>query len=200
MADKAAPDWERIESDYRAGILSLREIAGQHGISHVAINKRAKKGRWERDLRAKIQARADALVTKQAVTAAVTAARLGADKTDIEIGAQALANIKIGHQVTAGRTLDVGIKLLGELEAVGDPDLLPRMVEAIRNGDQEALEKSAMEALRKAVSLPSRMSTYKQGVEALKVAIQMQRQSWGIVDGTDGGSGGAYEDFLRTLG
>lgn len=27
------PDWEAIESAYRAGVMSLREIASQHGIS-----------------------------------------------------------------------------------------------------------------------------------------------------------------------
>ena len=46
---KVAPDWERIEFDYRAGVRSLREIAGEHGISHVAINKRAKRDGWERE-------------------------------------------------------------------------------------------------------------------------------------------------------
>lgn len=30
------PDWEAIESAYRAGVISLREIASQHGISEGA--------------------------------------------------------------------------------------------------------------------------------------------------------------------
>ena len=48
-ADKsAAPDWERIELDYRAGVKTLRQIADEHGISHGAINKRAKRDGWER--------------------------------------------------------------------------------------------------------------------------------------------------------
>ena len=33
--DKARPDWERIQYDYRAGVLSLREIASQHGITQL---------------------------------------------------------------------------------------------------------------------------------------------------------------------
>lgn len=33
---KAAPDWERIELDYRAGVKSQREIASEHGVTHVA--------------------------------------------------------------------------------------------------------------------------------------------------------------------
>lgn len=38
------PDWEAIETAYRAGVMSLREIASQHGISEGAISKRAKRG------------------------------------------------------------------------------------------------------------------------------------------------------------
>lgn len=57
---KPPPDWERIEIDFRAGVLSTREIAQAHGISHTAINKRAKAYGWDRDLSAKIKAKADA--------------------------------------------------------------------------------------------------------------------------------------------
>ena len=56
---KPAPDWEKIEADYRAGIKTLRQIAGEHGVSHVAINKRAKRDGWSRDLSAKIAAKAE---------------------------------------------------------------------------------------------------------------------------------------------
>lgn len=53
MADtkpaKIAPDWERIEIDYRAGLLSLREMAAKHGpLTEGAIRKRAKRDGWER--------------------------------------------------------------------------------------------------------------------------------------------------------
>mgnify|MGYP001581759619 CR=1 FL=1 len=48
---KQAPQWERIELDYRAGIKSLRQIAAEQGISEGAIRKRAKRDDWSRDLR-----------------------------------------------------------------------------------------------------------------------------------------------------
>jgi len=73
---KPAPDWEKIEADYRAGVLSLREIADANpGVNHVAIARRAKRDGWSRDLSAKIRAKADALVTERTVTADVTAKR-----------------------------------------------------------------------------------------------------------------------------
>lgn len=54
--EKKAIDWEKIELDYRAGVKTLRQIADEHDISHVSINKRAKRDDWVRDLSAKIKA------------------------------------------------------------------------------------------------------------------------------------------------
>lgn len=68
----ATPDWEAIESACRAGLMSIREIASQHGITHGAINKRAKRDGWERDLKAKVKAKADALVSKCEVSKQVS--------------------------------------------------------------------------------------------------------------------------------
>jgi hypothetical protein len=50
-------DWEAVERAYRAGMLSLREIAAQHGLSDTAIRKRAKRDGWARDLTAKVRER-----------------------------------------------------------------------------------------------------------------------------------------------
>lgn len=44
----AMPDWEAIESAYRAGVLSLREIGAQYGVTEGAIRKRARKLEWVR--------------------------------------------------------------------------------------------------------------------------------------------------------
>ncbi len=60
-------DWEKIEADYRAGILSVREIAASQGITHGAINKRARRDGWERDLAARIKAKADAVIIPKEV-------------------------------------------------------------------------------------------------------------------------------------
>ena len=68
---KAQPDWECIELDYRAGIKTLRQIAGEHGISEGAIRKRAKRDDWARDLSERIQDKAEQLVRKDAVRSLV---------------------------------------------------------------------------------------------------------------------------------
>lgn len=49
MTDEKKPvDWAEIERDYRAGTMSIRELAAWYGLSDTAIRKRAKKDGWER--------------------------------------------------------------------------------------------------------------------------------------------------------
>lgn len=60
----AAPDWEAIESAYRAGSLSIRAIGEKHGVNHATILKRANKEGWQRDLTEQVRAATKAKVTK----------------------------------------------------------------------------------------------------------------------------------------
>lgn len=49
MAKENKPiDWDGIEKDYRAGALSVRDIARWYSVSHTAINKKAKAEKWIR--------------------------------------------------------------------------------------------------------------------------------------------------------
>lgn len=55
MSDRKPIDWEAIEREYRAGQLSVREIARQYGLSETAIRKRAKSDGWSRPLADKVR-------------------------------------------------------------------------------------------------------------------------------------------------
>lgn len=43
-------DWEQVEAEYRSGVLSIRAISANHGMSTTRLRDRAKKYGWERDL------------------------------------------------------------------------------------------------------------------------------------------------------
>jgi hypothetical protein len=67
-------DWALIEREYRAGQLSIAEIARQSGITRSAIQKRAKRDVWARDLLPAVQAKVkDKLVRDAAPEGALEA-------------------------------------------------------------------------------------------------------------------------------
>ncbi|ENZ1677258.1 hypothetical protein ACXD0S_003919, partial [Proteus mirabilis] len=92
------PDWEAIESAYRAGVMSIREIASQYEITHQAISKRAKKEGWERDLKAKVKARAENLVAKREVASLVATEKAISERQLIEANAEVIANVRMEHR------------------------------------------------------------------------------------------------------
>ena len=107
------PDWEAIESAYRARVMSLREIASQHGISEGAIRKRAKRDDWSRDLNAKVKERADDLVRKAEVRKQVRTETV----LLIEATAEVIATVRMEHCGDIRRARTLANALFDELEA-----------------------------------------------------------------------------------
>ena len=126
MTDKKPTDWERIELDYRAGILTLRELSEKHGVSHVTIHKRAKRDDWSRDLAAKIQAKANELVNKAEANRAGNKETAVNERAVIDAGAEVILTIKMGHRTRARRHSELVDTLLEELEG-SDEDLATRV-------------------------------------------------------------------------
>lgn len=189
---RSAPDWERIEADYRAGLLSVREIAAANGVSHVAIGKRAKRDGWERDLDAKIKAKADALVTKAEVTKEVTRERAVTERRIVEANAQVIAEVRVSHRRDIARARSLAMKLLDELEIQTDNiDLLEQLETALVGEDgSDGLTR----AFQRVTSTAGRIDSAKKLAEAMKVLVGMEREAYGIVDaakvehtGKDGG-------------
>ncbi|WP_338571535.1 hypothetical protein V6L78_26820 [Pseudomonas canadensis] len=181
MTDKQPADWERIEQLYRAGVLSLREIAiACPGPNHVAIARRAKKFGWVQDLSAKIKAKANDLVTRQAVTADVTAERAVSDKAVIEINAQAIASIRMAHRGDIARGRRLTNKLLDELEGLTDNrELFDQLGELMRDPDDNGLDKRN-DLYGKVISLPGRSKTMKEMADTLKTLVSLERQAFNL--------------------
>jgi len=187
---RSPPDWERIEIDFRAGILSVREIAAAHGLSHTAINKRAKRDSWIRDLAAKIKAKADALVSKQAVAREVSETVAATERIIVEANAEAIAGVRLRQRKDISRASKVTMALLAELEALtGEPLIVERLEELIDRvsaDDAEDVSKvlnTARQALHKATSLPSRAGTMKALADSLKTLVTLEREAWGLTGG-----------------
>ena len=175
-------DWERIELDYRAGIKTLRQIADEGGISHVAVNKRAKRDGWTRDLAVKIQAKADELVTKSLVTTVVTAEARLAERQVIEANAQAVAAIRLAHRHDIRRARTLTNALLSELEQQTDPrtlELLEQLGELLRNEDDNGQDRRN-DLYMKVISLSERSKTMKTLADSLRLVVDMERTAFGM--------------------
>ena len=187
-AGKAAPaDWERIELDYRAAIKTLRQIADENGITHGAINKRAKRDGWERDLSEKIQRKADALVSKAAVSSEVSKESRAAERAVVDANAQAIADVRLAHRRDIHRARRITNALLDELEQQADADtvaLLKQLGENMRNPDENGIDR-LNDLYHKVISLPERSKTMKTLSESLRMLVDMERTAFGMNERDD---------------
>lgn len=182
-AKRPKVDWEAVEREYRGGILSLREIAELHpGINHVAIARKAKKEGWERDLSEKIKAKAEALVTKQSVTADVTEKGRVTEQQVIETNAQAIVNVRLSHRAGLNEGREIIKTMMAELsEQCGteNADLLRQLGDMMRAPDEFGNDK-LNDLYLKIISLPGRAKTMKDLADSMVKLIDKERQAFGL--------------------
>lgn len=179
MTDKPATDWERVEHHYRAGVLSVREIASTCSVSHVAIHKRAKREGWTRDLQAKIKAKADSLVNTELVNSQVNKEALVTERGIVEANAQAIANIRIAHRTDIGRYRRLANTLLEELEGVTEERAtIKELIDQLKDSDDA--DGALLDLASKIASLPNRTKVMKELGETLKTLIALERQAYNV--------------------
>lgn len=122
---KRVIDWEAIEREYRVGVRSMADIAGEFGVTAAAICKKAKREEWDRDLSARIRAKAEALVNAAAVNEGVNADRALTERNIVASTAQIQAAKLIEHRTDIPRYQSICKSLLAELETCGE-DLAKR--------------------------------------------------------------------------
>ena len=177
------PDWEAIERAYRAGVLSVREIASSCGVSHTAIQKRAKANGWERDLKAKIKAKADSLVAKREVATQVASKSVETEREIIEVNAEVIANIRMAHRGDISRGRRLANKLLDELEALTDEQgTIKELIAQLKDADHDDGDAMAdvLALANKMGALPSRTKTMKELAETLKTLVALERQAYDL--------------------
>jgi hypothetical protein len=179
--DKPAVDWERIETDYRAGLMSLREIAAANpGPSHVAIKRRADREGWTKDLSGKIAAEAERVVTRKAVTDG----RVVTDKVVVEVNASAVAEVRLAHRADINRYRNLATRLLDELEAeTARPES-----QASDNPDERLPHKA---------TLASRIANLRTASDTLRTLVALEREAWNIAEGSTYGEAMQPKAALR---
>lgn len=184
----ARADWDAVERDYRAGILSFAEIGKLHGVTKGRISQVAKKRGWVQDLTEKIRRRAEEKLNAETVNAEREKAKQEAEKVNaelneikreataleaVEIGATVLVRVKMAHRSDIARYRALAMKLLDELEVQTTqvPDL---------------------------VNLQSRTKTMKDLSDTLRTLIGLEREAFSM-NSDAGGDGGAQGAAGRAL-
>ena len=156
MAERKHVDWESVERDYSAGLLSLREIAAKHNVSHQVIARKAKTEDWSRDLGAKIAAAVEKKLGDKQLGDSLGDKKRGTEKEVVEANAQVIVEIKVRHRLVIK-------KLNGLLDSQMD--------------EIEALNKE-----KSVENLPMRVDVTKKIADTVKTMIDKERQAFGIVD------------------
>lgn len=169
-------DWEAIEREYRAGQLSVSEIARQHGVSHTAINKRAKAQGWTRNLASKVRQ----VVSERLVSDEVSSANA---RETVEMAAARAVEVVRSHR-----------RALSQLNAIGDilATRLSQHLDGVRpDGPGLGEKESPSDMLEKLSRTRQR-------------AIQLERQAFNLDsqpddDGATSSGGGALERLVARL-
>lgn len=185
---KAAVDWEAIEPEWRAGIKSKLQLSTEFNVSRAALDKHFAKAGIERDLTKRIQAKADSLVTQDAVTRQVTPETKIAEKEIVEANAELQARIRREQRTDISRGRKLVMTLLEELELqTGNIGLLEQLSELLYDkgaedmtAAQQAAQDKRMELFNKVISLSGRTGTMKSLAESLKTLVALEREAFGI--------------------
>lgn len=107
----ASPDWEAIESAYRAGSLSIRAIADKHGVSDTAIRKRATQNGWQRDLTEQVQKATRQKLVRKEVRNDGSREHVRTDEEIVNEAADEAASVVIEHRTDLARWRRIANKL-----------------------------------------------------------------------------------------
>ena len=183
MPAKAKPvDWVTVELEYRAGMLTLRAIGDRHGVSNVAIIKRAKQYGWTRDLRQKIEQERENKLNEAMVVARSREEKLiqfPIERQTVEVNAQMQADLIISHRRDISSLRGTVARMVDELGDMGESrfrDFINKLEDA--TGDERI--KALTGALNSALALPGRSTIARNLVTCLSTLIDKEREAFGI--------------------
>lgn len=184
--EPAGHDWEAIERLYRAGMLSVREIARRHGLSDMAVRKRAARDAWERDLSARVQE-----AVRNSLVRAEVRANPEKDDEVIEAAASRAVAVVVEHRGAVARMRGTVAALQARLD-----DLLANqsVAEALAAAEPNG---AAKVALVRATSLAEQARTLDKMANTLSRLIPLERQAHGIDDRPQDSGPTAQQQQLR---
>lgn len=197
MAKKKQIDWEQIERDYRADVLSIAQISRESGAPSSTIRARAKRLGWSRNLTARIKSKADEIVNQDAIKNAVANIQASEEQT-IEENARLTAGVRLAHRKDINRARLATVTLLDDLEAMIGQDGRESLAELLKalvdEGLIEERDSTAIAAYKKATGLSQQIANMQKLADTMTKFVALERQAWNL-DNLDDSS----HDPLKTL-
>lgn len=173
--NRPVTDWEAIEREYRAGQLSVHEIARQNGISHTAINKKAKILGWKRNLSDRVRKAVKDRLIADSVSEEVSKKR---DNDAVETAASRGVEIVRQHRQDIS-TFSNLVRMLGNelsTSTITNENIVEDIEEATK-GDKNNIRRLNM---LRSVALPTRAGVIKDLANAAKVLIELERKAFSL--------------------
>jgi len=179
-------DWERIEPGWRQGVKSVMQLAADYEaetgnkVSHTAINKHFKRLGVPRDLNARVQAKAESLVSAATVSARVSTETTLTDAQLVNEIAKDVAAIQLSQRNDIAKARTLSAKLLDELQGQTDSqELLEALGDMMRSPDENGIDK-LNDLYRKVISTPSRIDSMRKLADTIKTLVTLERDAWGM--------------------
>lgn len=168
-------DWEALEREYRADVMSNVALAKKYSCAESSIRKRAKKYGWTKDLTKKVRERASAKLAR----VSVRTSNAQEDEKAIEEAAQVTVNVVLGHRQDLKQGRDICRLMLEELQdGTKHRVLIDEIVE--QAADEEGWSDKARAAAQRAISLPSRSGVLRDLAQAMHKFQAMERTAFNI--------------------
>lgn len=180
MAERKQVDWEGVERDYSAGLLSLREIGAKYDTKESSIRYKASQNDWSRDLSKKIEQKTNEKLRKIELRTELRSEKAISEKEIIEASAQAIVNVKLEHRGDIRKSKRIVNSLFDELEITTDNrELFEQLGELLRQESESGQDK-LNDIYKKVISLPQRIDGVKKLTDALKTMIGLEREAYDI--------------------
>ena len=180
-------DWVVVEKDYRAGLLSDRQIGEKYGVSHGSVQQQAKKRGWSRNLVGRSVAKAEEKLAREELASKLAnETKVASEKELVDSTSDVMVQIMLGHRTDAGRLRRVVTALLEKVEAiVTESELFAQIGTICASPDENGIDK-INELYHKVIALPSQTDSTKKLAETMKILIELERKIFKIdVTGED---------------
>lgn len=201
MAKSKKIDWEQIERDYRADVLSIAQIARESGAPSSTIRARAKRNGWVRDLSTRIKMRADEFVNQDAIKDAIVGIKTSEEMT-VDENARLTAGVRLAHRKDISRARLATVTLLEDLEAMIGQDGRESLAELLKalvdEGLIEERDSTAIAAYKKATGLSQQIANMQKLADTMTKFVALERQAWNL-DSLDDKTHDPLTELLHTI-